>query len=84
MSVSITCITVYELAIVEADSAGGHYVQVVLILSGDGIVLAIIMLIAVDAEAVPIHQVGGDGGHHGLNILTSNNTCQLLVTRPDI
>ena len=46
-------------------------------------VLAIIAIIAVQAEAVPTHQVGVDGGHCGhsisniFNIIT--DTCELWV-----
>ena len=72
-----------KFAIVEA-GAGGHNVQVVLVLSADCLVLAVITsIITVDTEAVPIHQVGGDGGQCEHNT-RNTNTCQLLVTCSDI
>ena len=72
----------FQLGVVEA-GAGGHNVQVVLVLSGDGLVLAVITIIAPYTEAMPIHQVGGDGGH--IECSTSHtNTCQLLVTCLDV
>ena len=70
-----------QLAIVEA-GAGGHNVQVVLVLSGDGIVLAVITNIAQYTEAVPIYQVGVDSGQCEPG--TDINTCQFLVTGPEV